>query len=108
MFYRSPTEKSARRLRRARPVAALALLAFAIGAIAGASHAASSAHALAARFVLDWTKGRYADMYSEIGASSRRRTSLTEFALAYQRALRTATATGLQLAGKPRDAPGGL
>src|SRR5271165_6510238 len=108
MFYRSPTQDQARRRRRAGAVAALALLAFVIGAVAGSSHAASSAHTLAARFVLDWTEGRYAGMYSELDAPSKRRTSLTEFADAYQSALRTATATGLALAGKPRDVPGGL
>jgi transpeptidase family protein/penicillin-binding protein/MecA-like transpeptidase family protein len=108
MFYRSPTQDQARRRRRAQAVAALALLAFAIGAIAGSSHAASSAHALASRFVGDWTKGRYADMYSQIDASSKTRTTPSEFADAYRSALRTATATGLALAGKPRDVPGGL
>ena len=39
------------RLRRARPVIAMAGVAFAIGAIVGANHTASSAHALARRFV---------------------------------------------------------
>ena len=108
MFYRSLTENHAQRLRRARPVIALAGVAFAIGAIVGANHTASSAHALAARFVAAWAKGDYAAMYSDIDASSQRTTSAGEFAGAYQEALRTATATGLQVVGKPRDAPGGL
>ncbi len=108
MFYRPPTENPAQRLRRARPVIAMASIAFAIGAIVGASHTASSAHELAAKFVLAWTRGDYATMYSEIDASSRRATSAGEFAEAYEKALTTATATTLRAVGKPRDAAGGL
>jgi peptidoglycan glycosyltransferase len=87
---------------------ALAAVAFAIGAILGADHTASSSHALAARFVAAWTRGDYAAMYSDIEAASRRTTSSSEFANAYQNALTTATATRSKVMGKPRDAPGGL
>ena len=106
MFYRSLTEESTQRLRRARPVIALAGVAFAIGAIVGANQTASSAHALAARFVAAWAKGDYAAMYSDIDAFSQRTTSAGEFAGAYQNALRTATATRLRVTGNPRDVPG--
>jgi penicillin-binding protein A len=107
MFYRPVTENHAQRLRRARPVIAMAGVAFAIGAIVGANHMTSSADALAARFVVAWTRGEYAAMYADIDAPSERTTSVGEFADAYQKALTTATATGLAVAGKPRDAAGG-
>jgi cell division protein FtsI/penicillin-binding protein 2 len=47
-------------------------------------------------------------MYLDLDASSQRTISAADFAGAYRDALRTATATRLQVAGKPRDAPGGL
>src|ERR1039458_5494274 len=108
MFYRSPTEDRTQRLRRARPMIALAAVAFAIGAIFGANYTASSTHALAARFVLEWTRGDYTAMYSEIDASSQRTTSIEEFADVYEKALTTATATALTVRGKPHDVSGGL
>ena len=108
MFYRSHTENRAQRLRRARPVIAMASVAFAIGAIVGANHHSSSAHALAARFVREWTRSEYAAMYSDIDSSSQQETSAAQFAAVYRRALRTATATSLAVAGKPRSISGGL
>jgi peptidoglycan glycosyltransferase len=87
---------------------ALAAVAFAIGAIFGANYTASSTHALAARFVLEWTRGDYTAMYSEIDASSQRTTSIEEFADVYEKALTTATATALTVRGKPHDVSGGL
>jgi penicillin-binding protein A len=108
MFYRPSTENPAQRLRRARPVIAMAGVAFAIGAIVGANHSTSSSHELAARFVEAWTRGDYATMYSDIDASSRRTTSIAEFADVYRKALTTATATSLRAAGRPHDVPGGL
>jgi len=108
MFYRSLTEKQTTRLRRARPVIALAVVAFAVGAIAGANNMGSTAHSLAARFVAAWARGDYAGMYFDIDASARATTSADRFAGDYQQALRTATATALQVAGKPRDVPDGL
>ena len=93
------TESRNQRLRRARPVFALAAVAFVVGAILGAGHTASPSHALATRFVAQWTKGDYASMYAEIDDASRRATSAGEFAGAYEAALRTATATRLQVAG---------
>jgi peptidoglycan glycosyltransferase len=107
MFYPSSTEERAARLRRARPVVGLALVAFASGAIVGAHHTASADESRAARFVRAWTERDYARMYLDLDASSQRSISAAEFAAAYQAALRTATATSLQLAGKPRHARGG-
>jgi peptidoglycan glycosyltransferase len=101
------TESRNQRLRRARPVFALAAVAFVIGAIVGANHADSPANALADKFVAAWTKGDYASMYSQIDASSRHSTSPGEFAADYEAALRTATATRLQVAGSARGRSGG-
>jgi peptidoglycan glycosyltransferase len=108
MFYRSLTEKQTARLRRARPVIALALVAFAVGAIVGANQMGSAAHSLAARFVAAWARGDYAAMYFDIDASSRQATSADQFARDYQQALTTATSTELQVAGSPHDVRGGL
>jgi peptidoglycan glycosyltransferase len=108
MFYRSLPDNHTQRLQRARPVIALASVAFAVGAIVGANHPSSGAHDLAARFVAGWARGDYATMYREIEASSQRVTSADEFAGDYRHALSTATARSLRVTGKPRDAPGGL
>ena len=107
-MHRSLTENQNRRMRRARPVLALAGVAFAIGAIAGANHSPSYAHALAARFTAAWAKSDYAEMYADIDARSRRGLTPSEFANVYQGALTTATATGMSVSGKPRDAPDGV
>jgi len=97
------TENRNQRLRRVRPVLALAAVAFALGAIFGAQHAASPAYTLADQFVTAWTRGDYVTMYSDIDASSQRTTSASEFADAYRQALTTATATRLQITGKARS-----
>ena len=87
---------------------ALAALAFVIGAIVGGSHSPDAANALAARFVAAWTRGEYVAMYDDIDGRSKRVISQQGLADDYQRALRTATATRLQVTGKPHDAPDGL
>ncbi len=113
MFYSSLTnpddhDDRTLRLRRARPMIALAGVAFAIGAILGANHSSSSAHTLAASFVAAWADRQYSTMYSDISAASRRTTSASEFTDSYLHAAATATATAMRVAGKPRDVPGGL
>ncbi len=98
-----------RRARRARPMIALAAVAFMVGAIAGAEHSSpSAAPALAARFAAAWTRGDYATMYSEIAPSSQRAVSVSEFADAYREALMTATANGVRVAGAPQSAGDGV
>jgi cell division protein FtsI/penicillin-binding protein 2 len=93
---------------RARPVIALAAVAFVVGAIFGAGHGSSAAQALAGRFVAAWAHGDYAGMYDDIDVHSKRAVSPQELADDYEHALRTATATRLRVIGKPRAAPGGL
>lgn len=108
MFYRALTDEQTLRVRRARPVIALAAVAFAIGLIVGANSGASSADSLAGRFVADWARSDYTAMYADIDPASQRSLSADEFASAYHEAMRTATATSLSATGKPRSAPGGL
>ncbi len=93
-------------MRRARPVAALASVAFAIGAIAGAQHGSSAASTLAGRFVSAWTRSDYATMYTDIDPASQRASSASEFASAYRQALRTATATHMRIAGRAHTSGG--
>lgn len=93
-------------MRRARPVAALASVAFAIGAIVGAQHGGSAASTLAGRFVSAWTRGDYATMYTDIDPASQRASSASEFAGAYQQALRTATATHMRIDGRAHTSGG--
>jgi peptidoglycan glycosyltransferase len=100
------TETQTLRMRRARAVLALASVAFVIGAIAGANHSPSYAHALAARFTAAWAKSNYAAMYADIDTSSQRALTPSEFVGAYESALRTATITGMHVTGKPRDIDG--
>ena len=96
------------RVRRICAVAALAGVAFVIGAIAGAGHTGSPANALAARFVAAWAKADYVAMYADIDAPSQRTMSVSEFAQAYEHALKTATATRVRVRGGPRDISNGL
>jgi peptidoglycan glycosyltransferase len=108
MFYRSLTDNQTLRVRRARPVMALAAVAFAIGAIFGANHGSSAAETLAGRFVAAWARSDYASMYSDIDATSRRSLTADGFAAAYGQAMRTATAGRLRVTGKPRKLAGGF
>jgi peptidoglycan glycosyltransferase len=78
-----------------------AILAFAIGAIAGAG-GSSYTRMLAAGFVAAWTKADYATMYADIDAASRRSTSQAAFASLYREAAGLATTLGAT-AGKPRE-----
>jgi peptidoglycan glycosyltransferase len=99
-----------RRLRRCGGVLiALAVAAFAAGALVGAESSPSSdAPALAARFAAAWARGQYATMYSEIVPATQRGVTAGEFAASYREALMTATANGERVAGAPRAARGGV
>jgi penicillin-binding protein A len=109
MFYRSMAVNThTDRLRRARPVLALAGIAFVIGAIFGAGHGPNASEALATRFVDSWTRAEYLAMYKDIDGSSKRRVTPQELADACEHALRTATATGVSTAGRSYAVPGGL
>ncbi len=89
------------------PVLALAGVAFVVGTIVGASAGTSPADSLAARFVSAWARAEYAALYGDIDPASRQRISAPALATAYQEALRTATATGIRVTGRPRAAGAG-
>lgn len=108
MFYRALNEEQTLRVRRARPVIALAVVAFAVGIVVGANSGASPADSLAQKFVDQWARAEYAAMYREIDAASRRSLSAEEFVSAYRAAMSTATATRMRVAGKARKGEEGL
>lgn len=108
MFYRALSEEQTLRVRRARPVIALAAVAFAIGVIVGANSGASPADSFAEKFVRKWAKAEYAAMYGDVDAASRRSVSAEQFVSAYHEAMNTATATGLRVAGKAHRSADGL
>lgn len=102
------TESPNQRQRRAVPILAFAVVAFAIGAIVGANHRGGSpAEELADGFVTSWTHADYVTMYSDLDAASQRATSVGEFADAYQQALTTSTATRMKIAGRTSGLAGG-
>src|ERR1700740_1157053 len=107
MFYRALSDEHTRRVRRARPVIALAAVAFAIGVIVGANGGASPADSLAERFVAQWSKAQYTAMYAEIDDASRRSLSAEGFVSAYHAAMNTATARSLRVVGKAHAAANG-
>lgn len=96
------------RLRRARPVLALAGVAFVIGAIVGAGHGSNSAYGVATRFADAWSHRNYVAMYGDLDTASKRAISAQELADECEHALRTATATSQLVTGAARQAPGGL
>jgi cell division protein FtsI/penicillin-binding protein 2 len=87
-------------------VLALAVIAFAIGAVVGSGHGRSTEKTLADEFTAAWVKHDYGAMYRDIDRSARHAIQPSQFAALYQRALRTATATQLTVAGKAREAGG--
>src|SRR6476660_10441526 len=70
--------------------AAVAVLAFAGGAFAGALHVSTSQQTIE-RFAKEWSAGDYAAMYSELSPPERARVRRGAFTRAYQRAVDTAT-----------------
>jgi peptidoglycan glycosyltransferase len=108
MFYRALTDEQTLRVRRARPVIALAAVTFAIGAILGAGSGPSAKDTLAEKFVAAWAKSDYTEMYAETDVASRHSLTADEFVSAYHAAMNTATATSLRVAGKARAAQDGL
>lgn len=107
--HRSERQGGHNRWRRALPVLALGLTAFAIGAIVGArSGSSSSARKLAEGFASAWAHNNYAVMYSEITPADQRATSASEFAAAYREAAMLATTSSMRLTGRSRARAGGV
>lgn len=88
------------RWRRIAPIACVAVLAFAAGAVLGGQHVPASQQ-IAERFVAAWHEGDLGRMYTLTDASAHDR-SLREFASAYRNAETTASATGVRF-GRVRD-----
>jgi peptidoglycan glycosyltransferase len=108
MFYRSLSDEQTLRVRRARPVIAIAIVAFAIGAIIGANSGSSSSDALAQRFVAAWTHADYAAMYADVDSATHGALTPDAFAATYAEALRTATASSERVLGRPHSSAGGV
>jgi penicillin-binding protein A len=101
------TEIRNQRLRRARPVLALAAVAFAVGAIVGGAHGPSPTVTMASRFVEAWTRGDYASMYAQLSPAAQRTVSPSAFGADCQEDLRTATAESSRVAGRAQALGGG-
>lgn len=96
-----PTGARRRRLlTRTLPLAIVALVAFVLGASAGAP--GSPEKEAAERFAAAWERGDLGAMYRELNAPSRRATGAAEFAAAYRTAAQVATLRGVE-AQSPRD-----
>lgn len=95
-------ERRRRQRRRLLPLAALALVAFAVGLLQGAGHTSASA-GIAKRFVSDWERGDYRAMHRLLSPQAQRRTPVEQFQAAYLEAADEATATGVS-ADSPGDA----
>jgi peptidoglycan glycosyltransferase len=95
-------------MRRAAPVGALAAVAFVVGAIVGAGSHASPEVRLAEDFGRAWGRGDWAEMYGDIDEGARRGISASGFRAAYEQAARTATETGIEVAGKAREKDGAI
>lgn len=99
-------QRRRRILTRALPLVAIALIAFVLGAIAGAP--GSPEKETAQRFADAWAAGDYAAMYAGLNEDSRRRVPRERFLQAYREAAEVATLRGLAVepAADPEDADG--
>jgi hypothetical protein len=94
--------------RRLSALIGFALVAFAIGAIVGATSSGLSAEALGARFVSQWSHGAYHQMYGETDLATRLAFSESRFKRIYQDADTTATVLRVSVTGTPHTTSGGL
>jgi cell division protein FtsI/penicillin-binding protein 2 len=92
---KSPEVERRRRLvTRTLPLALIAIVAFVIGATAGAP--GSPAKEAANRFAEAWALGSFTTMYKELNPASKAAISVNDFASAYKEAEMTATLRGLE------------
>jgi penicillin-binding protein A len=96
----SAAERRRRLITRTLPLALAALVAFVIGAVAGAPGAPEKD--AAKRFAEAWAKRDYRAMYAELNDASRARVSRKQFVDAYREAAEVATLRSLE-AGSPAD-----
>jgi cell division protein FtsI/penicillin-binding protein 2 len=98
--FSTEAERRRRLLTRAAPLAALALLAFIIGAVKGSP--GSPERDAADRFVTAWEARNYKGMYGELNEASRRQVDRKAFEAAYREAEQTATSRTIE-AGSAGD-----
>jgi peptidoglycan glycosyltransferase len=97
----SPEVERRRRLvTRMLPLAVIAIVAFVVGASAGAP--GSPEKDAAGRFAAAWARGEFAAMYRELNPASKAAIGVDEFAAAYREAERLATLRSLE-SGAPQD-----
>jgi cell division protein FtsI/penicillin-binding protein 2 len=103
---RQEAERRRRLLTRAVPLALIGLIAFIVGANAGAP--GNPEKDAAKRFVDAWTRREFAAMYRELNPASQRAIELNDFVVAYRDAEDVATLRSLQRGsvGNPRSADG--
>jgi peptidoglycan glycosyltransferase len=104
----SPSRTGRRRARTLRlaPLALVALVAFAAGAVVGLRHETAQA-AVARKWAAAWERGDYRAMHALLSERARRRTTLKRLQRTYRRAAETTTLTKLRT-GKPRHVGGEL
>lgn len=100
----SEVERRRRLVTRTLPLSLIALVAFLLGAVAGAP--GSPEKEAAQRFARAWENGEFAAMYRELNPASRRGIDVNDFAIAYREADEVATLWSLR-AGSPEDASAG-
>jgi cell division protein FtsI/penicillin-binding protein 2 len=107
----SPTRSPAPAKRRARsrrarfaPLAIVAVVAFAAGAVVGLRHEPAGA-TVARRWAAAWERGDYAAMHALLSDRARHRASLERFVRTYEQAAETVTLSRVR-AGKPHRADG--
>jgi cell division protein FtsI/penicillin-binding protein 2 len=88
-------------------VIALAAVAFVVGATFGSGHKGSPQLHVVEDFARAWSHGDYTAMYQDVDIASRRELSLSALASAYRAAARTATETGVRVAGAAHSLPDG-
>jgi peptidoglycan glycosyltransferase len=93
-------ERRHRLITRTLPLAIVAIVAFVVGASAGAP--GSPEKETAARFAEAWAAGNFAAMYKELNPASRAAISVNDFAIAYRNAEQLATLRVLD-PGSPQD-----
>jgi len=86
-------ERRRRLLTRGAPLAAIAVIAFALGANSGAG--GNPEKDAAKRFVDAWSRREFASMYSELNDTSRQKIELNDFVIAYREAEDEATVRSL-------------
>jgi peptidoglycan glycosyltransferase len=87
-------ERRRRLVTRTLPLAAIAVVAFVVGAATGAP--GSPEKEAASRFAQDWAAGNFAAMYRELNPASKAAINVDDFASAYKEAAMVATLRSLQ------------